>query len=178
MSRNRKILNLFKFVDEIYNILRTSNDPTKDISLRFFGIMTHIGAFFHFLLDNIIWLTNTGVLGRFRLKQASDAFVKRTKDFKYFKYVASMWRNVSNLIYSYVELQEFEKYVRFLSHRKLEECKFKMMCHPDEPVGNTKDSFDNITELLSTRFKKRITQLEIFHCVLRLIMAWDSLELP
>lgn len=64
MSKNRKILNLFKFVDEIYNILKISNDPTKAISLRFFSIMTHIGAFFHFLLDNIIWLTNTGVLGR------------------------------------------------------------------------------------------------------------------
>ena len=97
-------------------------------------------------------------------------FVKSTKDFKYFKYMASMWRNVSNLVYSFVELQEFEK--------KLEDCKYKMLSQPDEPVGFNKQSFDNITELLSARFKKRITQLEIFHCILRLIMAWDSLELP
>lgn len=62
MRKNRKIFNLFKFIDEIYYIMKISSDKGSAAHIRFFEIMAHCGAFTYFLLDNILWMINTNVI--------------------------------------------------------------------------------------------------------------------
>ncbi len=64
MRKNRKIFNLFKFIDEIYYIMKISKDKTSAAYIRFFEIMAHCGAFSYFLLDNVLWLINTKIISR------------------------------------------------------------------------------------------------------------------
>jgi hypothetical protein len=62
MSRNRKIFNLFKFVDELYHILRVNSDKAKEPYLRFFSTLAHCGSFFYYALDNLIFMVNTRIV--------------------------------------------------------------------------------------------------------------------
>ena len=62
--------------------------------------------------------------------------------------------------------------------RREKEKKFKLLLLPDEPVGNNKETIDDLNEMFDIKFKKRINQLEVFHCIVRLIMLWDALTLP
>ena len=64
MSKNRKIFNLFKFIDEIYNIMKLFDDKSKEVHTRFFEIMAHCGAFIHFFLDNVVWMINTRIISK------------------------------------------------------------------------------------------------------------------
>lgn len=64
MSKNRKIFNLFKFVDEIYYIMKLSEDNKTEMHIRFFEIMAHCGSFVHFLFDNIVWMINTRIISK------------------------------------------------------------------------------------------------------------------
>lgn len=66
MRKNRKIFNLFKFIDEIYYIMRIMDDKASAVHIRFFEIMAHCGAFSYFLLDNVLWLINTKIISRRR----------------------------------------------------------------------------------------------------------------
>lgn len=65
MRKNRKIFNLFKFIDEIYYIMKLMDDKGSEAHIRFFEIMAHCGAFTYFLLDNVIWLINTKIISNF-----------------------------------------------------------------------------------------------------------------
>ena len=69
MSKNRKIFNLFKFIDELYQIMRINEDTSREAYIRFFEIMSHCGAFVHFLLDNILWMVNTRIISKYVLTQ-------------------------------------------------------------------------------------------------------------
>lgn len=64
MRKNRKIFNLFKFIDEIYHIMKLAKDKSIGAHIRFFEIMAHCGSFSYFLLDNILWLINTKIISR------------------------------------------------------------------------------------------------------------------
>lgn len=164
MSKNRKIFNLFKFIDEIYNILRINNDTKKEIYIRFFDIMAHAGAFFHFIFDNILWMVSTRIISH-------DFFTRNIESLKYYRYTTSMWRAVFNMIYSVLDLRRL--------NRKEKEKKFKLLQYSgSEPVGQNKESLDDITEMFDIKFKKRILQLDIFHTGVRCLMLYDVLNLP
>lgn len=62
MSKNRKIFNLFKSIDEIYYILKINNDLRKEPHLKFFSILSHVGACCYYFLDNFIWMINTRII--------------------------------------------------------------------------------------------------------------------
>lgn len=102
MSRNRKIFNLFKFIDEIYHILRINNDTSKEIYIRFFDIMAHAGALFHFILDNLLWMVSTRIIN-------AEFFLQNIEHLKHYRYMTSMWRNIFNLIYSVLEIGVYQR---------------------------------------------------------------------
>lgn len=102
MSKNRKIFNLFKFIDEIYNILRMNNNEKMDVSCKFFGIMTHVGALFNFLLDNLLFLLNARIVSNEYLRS-------HTSNLKYYRYSCCMWRVVFNFVFSILELRSYKK---------------------------------------------------------------------
>jgi len=62
MSKNRKIFNLFKFIDELYFILKINESRGEAIYLRFFNILAHSGALVYYVLDNLQWMVNTKIL--------------------------------------------------------------------------------------------------------------------
>lgn len=62
MSKNRKIFNLFKFIDELYFILKINESREEAIYLRFFNILAHSGALVYYVLDNVQWMVNTKIL--------------------------------------------------------------------------------------------------------------------
>lgn len=99
MSRNRKIFNLFKFVDEIYNILRISNDKSSALDIRFFKILTHFSAFWNFIFDNLVWMINTRII-------AQEYFRRNVGGLQKMRYRACFWRNVFNLVVSVLEYRK------------------------------------------------------------------------
>lgn len=82
MSKNRKIFNLFKFVDEIYYIMRISEDKSRAAQVRFFEIMAHCGAFVHFVMDNIVWMINTRIISSLDLPLRQRITSQRQRQLK------------------------------------------------------------------------------------------------
>lgn len=68
--------------------------------------------------------------------------------------------------------------VALCKQRKEKEATFKLMRYPNEPVGTSKESLEHVGVLFDIKFKKRINQIEMIHCILRALMLWDSLLLP
>lgn len=56
--------------------------------------------------------------------------------------------------------------------------RFKLLQYPDEQVGSNKESLEHIRLLFDIQFKKRINNIEIVHCLIRIVMLYDSLKLP
>lgn len=61
ISKNRKILKLFKFVGEIYKIHKTYVNKEISTPLKSLMILSRVGSFFYYILDNFIWLINTNI---------------------------------------------------------------------------------------------------------------------
>jgi hypothetical protein len=95
---------------------------------------------------------------------------------KYYRYLASMWRNVFNLIHTVLELRKFNRYARLTSIEK--EKKFQILASGSEAVAKSKETRECFNELFDIKFKKRINQLEIVHSLMRVAMLWDALNLP
>lgn len=55
---------------------------------------------------------------------------------------------------------------------------FKLLKHPDEQVGSNKESLEDVKVLFDIKFKKRLNYIEIIHCVIRLMMLYDTLKFP
>lgn len=55
---------------------------------------------------------------------------------------------------------------------------FRLMQYPNEPVGGNKETLEHASKIFDFKFKRRINQIEIVHCLLRLLMLWDTLSLP
>lgn len=102
MSKNRKIFKLFKFIDELYEIMRVARSTTTSIEQKFFDIMAHFCAFCNFLLDNIIWMINTRILGQ-------DSMLRILKDLQYFRYVSALWRTFFNFVFSIMQLRSYKR---------------------------------------------------------------------
>lgn len=56
--------------------------------------------------------------------------------------------------------------------------RFKLLQYPNEPVGASKESLEHVRVLFDIQFKKRINYIEIGHCLIRIVMLYDSLKLP
>ena len=102
MSRNRKIFKLFKFIDEIYYIMSIAKSESTAIEVKFFDIMAHACSFMNFLLDNFIWMINTRILG-------SDYLHSQVDTLQYYRYLAALWRNIFNLVYTIQQLRICDK---------------------------------------------------------------------
>lgn len=175
MSRNRKIFNLFKFVDELYHILRVNGDKDKEPYLRFFATLSHCGAFFYYALDNLIFLINTRIVSSRR--SAGYTFMDESQPaLKYYRYLASAWRTVFNLITTVLELRKFNRYPSVTSIEK--EKKFQILAAGADLASKSKETADCFSELFDIKFKKRINQLEVVHSFMRIIMLWEALNLP
>lgn len=175
MSRNRKIFNLFKFIDELYHMLRVNSDKHKELYLRFFATLSHCGAFFYYALDNLIFLINTRVVSR-PASPGSTLMDENQPAFKYYRYVASMWRTVFNLIHTVLELRKFNRYAQVSSIEK--EKKFQILSSGFELASKSKEISECFSELFDIKFKKRINQLEVVHSLMRIVMLWEALNLP
>lgn len=61
MSEGRKIFRLFKFLDEVKAIIKDLRSQ-KPIYLRTLMLLSHISAFFFYILDNTLWAIKIGIL--------------------------------------------------------------------------------------------------------------------
>ena len=61
MSNGRKIFRFLKFLDEIKNIKKALNS-NKPKWLKVMMGLSEISSFFYYVLDNILWGINIGVL--------------------------------------------------------------------------------------------------------------------
>ena len=61
MSNGRKIFRFLKFLDEIKSIKKALSSK-KPIWLKVMMTLSNISSFFYYLLDNILWGINIGVL--------------------------------------------------------------------------------------------------------------------
>ncbi len=109
MSKNRKIFNLFKFIDEIYYIMNIAKSSTNSIEMKFFDIMSHFCAFLNFALDNLVWMINTRILSHEKLVQLRP-------ELSYYRYTSALWRTLFNFVFSIMELRWCQKY--FLPNTK------------------------------------------------------------
>jgi Peroxisomal biogenesis factor 11 (PEX11) len=65
MSRNKKIFRFLKFIDEFYKITELLKKQNKfNRLLSNMMILSKIGAFFYYILDNFLWAINTGILSK------------------------------------------------------------------------------------------------------------------
>ena len=61
MSKGRKIFRFLKFLGEIKRIQKISKTQ-KHWSLKFLLMIIHTAGFFFYILDNMLWGINIGVL--------------------------------------------------------------------------------------------------------------------
>ena len=61
MNNGRKIFRFLKFLDEIKNIKKALNS-NKPKWLKVMMTLSEISSFFYYILDNILWGINIGVL--------------------------------------------------------------------------------------------------------------------
>lgn len=56
--------------------------------------------------------------------------------------------------------------------------RFKLLQYPNEPLGTSKESLEHVGVMFDIKFKKRISNIEIVHCLIRMFMLYDTLQLP
>lgn len=67
MSKGRKIFRFLKFVDEFYKISELCKKKNKlNRMLSNMMIMSRVGSFFYYILDNFLWAINTGIFSKFQ----------------------------------------------------------------------------------------------------------------
>ena len=65
MSRNKKIFKFLKFIDEFNKIVNLVKNKKKfGPYLTKLMLMTRIGSFFYYILDNFLWAINTGMMSK------------------------------------------------------------------------------------------------------------------
>ena len=65
MSKGRKIFRFLKFVDEFYKITELVKKRSKfNKLLTNMMILSRVGSFFYYILDNFMWAINTGIFSK------------------------------------------------------------------------------------------------------------------
>jgi len=162
MSNGRKIFRFLKFLGEVKHVKKAlnSNKPTW---LKVMMSLSRTCSFFYYILDNILWAINIGILSEFFEKTFAKRWKKSKDSF-------SLFRNVFEFILNYFKLRN-SKIKEKLYAQKLLAMKNTLVKLEDE-------SYDALRNLLRKRRKRRFQMLEVFHSTLRLLMLVKSLRLP
>ena len=65
ISSGRKVFKFLKFVDEmksIVDLLKDDNGKKHGVLVYFLTLLARICGFFYYILDNVVWFTNMGML--------------------------------------------------------------------------------------------------------------------
>lgn len=91
LSSGRKIFRLFKYFDELAEIIKHARTSKADnLSLEIIFYCSKICAFFYFLLDNIVWFSSIKVISKYI---AYNIKWKKTKDiFSFARCIFEIWR--------------------------------------------------------------------------------------
>ncbi len=65
ISSARKVFKFLRFVDEIKNIadLLIDKENKNGIVVKILALFARICGFFYYILDNIVWFSNMGMVG-------------------------------------------------------------------------------------------------------------------
>jgi uncharacterized protein YtpQ (UPF0354 family) len=65
ISSARKVFKFLRFVDEIKNIsdLLVDRENKNGIVVKLFALIARVCSFFYYILDNMVWFSNMGMVG-------------------------------------------------------------------------------------------------------------------
>ena len=89
---------------------------------------------------------------------------------KYIKNTSSFWRNCFNFIINI--------YKQRLFNVAEGELKFRLKMSPDKGLKKGSESMQIFDALVNVRKQRRISNMEVIHSIIRLVMLWWSLKLP
>lgn len=79
ISSARKVFKFLRFVDEIKNIsdIVADKENKNGVVVKLLALVARICGFFYYILDNMVWFSNMGMVGR---KAFNKLKWKRLKD--------------------------------------------------------------------------------------------------
>ena len=162
MSKGRKIFKFLKFLQEIKG-LQKNMKKKKRLAYKLLSMSINIMAFFYYLLDNILWGIDIGVLSNAVNKNTESIYKGYKNRFSYMKFVLKIIKNVINLV---------------LRQRKENDIEKGMKTCDEKAITVFDDSYDLCRVYLKERGKKRFEMLEIIISSMRIVPLSKSLKLP
>lgn len=162
MSKGRKIFKFLKFLQEIKGIQKNMKKK-KRFGYKALLIAINVMNFFYYILDNILWGINVGILSNVISKHHEKIYKDYKNQFSYMKFVFKIFKNIVNLV---------------LRQRKENEIQKGMQFCDENVITVFDDSYDLCRVFLKERRKKRFEIFEIIISSMRIIPLTRSLKLP
>ncbi|CDW81009.1 pex11 domain containing protein [Stylonychia lemnae] len=163
ISSGRKVFKFLKFVDEIKNVvdLFGKKGAKNGQLVRIMSLFARVCGFFYYLLDNVVWFSNMGMISKTAFNKMKW---KRLKDIFT---LAKNWSEViKSIIIWYYAVQEENRINEELS--KLE----------NQVVGLDQRTTKLVKDLIKQRQKRRICFATVIQNTLRILMLSYRLKLP
>lgn len=162
MSKGRKIFKFLKFLQEVKGMQKNLKKK-KTFAYKILLMMINIMNFFYYILDNILWAIDVGILSHVVNKKTQGIYKGYKNQFSLMKFILKIVKNVTNLV---------------LRQRKENEILSGMNLVDDKVMTVFDDSYDLCRVCLKERRKKRFEILEIIISSMRIIPLTKSLKLP
>ena len=93
ISSGRKIFKFLKFIDELKNLAKEFQKQDTPPQIRLLVILSRVFGFFYYLLDNIVWFTNVGMLSR---------VTAYSIQWKQVKYWFTLFKNIVQILKNFI----------------------------------------------------------------------------
>ena len=161
LSSGRKIFRFLKFFEELNALISILKLKKKKIEIRILTALTHIAAFGFYLLDNIVWFSSIGVLGKYIV---ANLKWKKTKD------IFSLCRCIFDML----------KILKLLYNRKKKEALIMetLTDCPEEIIRDKGLLHVLLRKLIISRRKCFFLVFDLIKDLQRIIVLTNSLQLP
>ena len=160
MKNGRKIFRLMRSFEELDNFIKKLRKPLDLVLVL--KQMRHLTAAVYYLLDNLVWIAQIGVISKFI--SFINVKLESTKN------AASLFRYILLVI---ITLLSFIK-----RQKKQKDLTKSLKRMPNSVVTPGSISYKNTLSLLKARTKLRYQVLDVTKNFLRILMLIESLEIP